>query len=290
MRGLMIMMALTMATPALAQDFGAHWHDGRAELNGYRLVESRYGANRDGTAVLIYVTEPFSESRRVKVDDPNRHPDDTFEALKLNLIRDFQTGIYDYNTMISVFARSETLQPTKISMTSAEWCGHVYEEMRFDTDAITGFRSSYFEGESESYELAHPQDGLTEDGLFIQLRGLRGAFLEPGSTREVPFLPGLLYARFRHTPVVWTTAVIERSASTTQVTVPAGTFAVSTYTVRVAGGRTGTFQVEAAWPHRLIGWELNPDVRAELLGSMRSAYWTLNGPGGEAALKELGLR
>ena len=74
-------------------------------MNGYRLVQPRYGAKRAGTAVLIYVTEDFSDSLRVKAD-PGKHPaSDVYPVLKLNAVRDFQTGIYDYNVMTSVFAR-----------------------------------------------------------------------------------------------------------------------------------------------------------------------------------------
>ena len=36
--------------------FWAHWGDGRAEMNGYRLIQPRYGAPRTGTALLIFVT------------------------------------------------------------------------------------------------------------------------------------------------------------------------------------------------------------------------------------------
>src|SRR5688572_26609928 len=110
---------------AHADQFDSHWHDGKAELDGYRLTVSRYGQERTGTAVMIFVTEPFSTSKHVKVDNPRANPADTFDALKLNLVRDFQTGIYDYNTMVSVFVRSDTFAPVKVSFSSAEWCGHV---------------------------------------------------------------------------------------------------------------------------------------------------------------------
>jgi hypothetical protein len=146
-----ILVLLLWTSPALSgsdREFDATWHDGKAELDGYRLTVSRYGEERKGTAVLVYVTEPFSESKRVKVDDHTKNPSDTFNALKLNAIRDFQTGIYDYNTMVSVFVRSTDFSTAKVTFTSAEWCGHVYEELRFDPDRISGHYYSYFEDES----------------------------------------------------------------------------------------------------------------------------------------------
>jgi hypothetical protein len=131
-----LLMVMTF-TPAVAQpQFDRHWYDGKAELDGYRLVVSRYGENRSGTAVMVFVTEPFSESMRVKMDDADANPGDTFTALKLNLVRDFQTGVYDYNTMVSVFARAETMEPVKVSFSSAEWCGQTVDLRSADNECF----------------------------------------------------------------------------------------------------------------------------------------------------------
>src|SRR5262245_53936464 len=65
--------------------FDARWHDGRAELDGYRYTITRYGQLRQGQAVMIYVTEPWSLSKRVKVEDASKDPADVFDVLKLNL-------------------------------------------------------------------------------------------------------------------------------------------------------------------------------------------------------------
>ena len=70
---------------------------------GYDLVFPRYGQPRHGVAVTIFVTETFSNTLRVKAD-PGKHPSsDRFPVMKLNLVEDFQTGIYDYNLMTSTF-------------------------------------------------------------------------------------------------------------------------------------------------------------------------------------------
>ena len=156
--------AATAAKAPVASDpaFGTYWHDGKAELDGYRYTVTRYGRERRGHAVAVYVTEPFSRSLRVKVDDPSRNPKDTFDVLKLNLIRDFQTGIYDYNTMTSLFVRSGDFEPVKLSFVSTEWCGNVYEELLvnpglnfhltagspcIDTGTCTGAPTTDFEGD-----------------------------------------------------------------------------------------------------------------------------------------------
>jgi hypothetical protein len=284
-------MALALAPgPAAAEkDFGSWWYDGKAELNGYNLEVLRYGEARTGHSVMIYVTEPFSESRRVKVNDHTRNPDDTFGVLKLNLVRDFQTGIYDYNTMVSTFVRDSSFEPVKVSFTSAEWCGHVYEELVFDEDRIHGNYFSYFEDESGLVDIGYPRGGVTEDNLFILLRGLREDYLQPGESTTVDYLPGLFYSRLAHQEMEWTKARIERSGDTETISVAAGEFETIVYKVDIGGDRDGTFYIESAYPHRIVRWSLLPDIKGELAGSARLAYWGLNAEGQESYLEEIGL-
>jgi len=283
--------------------FESHWQDGKAELDGYRYTITRYGQLRHGTAVMVFVTEPFSEAKRVKVDDPAANPRDTFEALKLNLIRDFQTGIYDYNTMTSVFVRSRDYSPAKVSFSSAEWCGHVYEEMLFGPRDIADRYTSYFEDESAQRRLQRMKEGIAEEELFIRLRGLRGEWLRPGERRTVPFLPAAFYRRLTHRPLQWTTASIERSGRDEVVTVPAGRFDASIYTVSTGDAREGLFHIERAYPHRVLRWEWkavgkpagrgwSPSEGLDagvLTGSARLPYWRLHEVGDEKYLKLLGL-
>ncbi len=271
-------------------DFDSYWHDGKAELDGYRLSVSRYGQPRIGQAVLIYVTEPFSERQHVKVDDPNKNPSDVVDVLKLNLIRDFQTGIYDYNTMVSVFVRSADFSPVKTTFSSAEWCGHVYDELQFYPKKIEEQRFSYFEGESGSHYVNMQKDAITEDGLFILLRGLRGDFLAVGERKSVPFLPSVYQSRLAHKPLAWTTAEIERLTGSETIEVPAGKFETTVYTVKIADGREGKFYIEKAYSHRLVRWELLPDISAELTGSVRLQYWKLHDNGHESYLIDLGVQ
>ena len=226
-RTLLILAASTIAIPAPAAPsrapvrpagaagatFEAYWQDGKAELDGYRYTIIRYGQERAGQAVMVFVTEPFSESKHAKVDDPAKDPADTFEALKLNLVRDFQTGIYDYNTMVSVFTRSRDFSPVKLVLSAMEWCGSVYEEMIFDPRRITDTLHSYFEGESATGSLEAKPGGVAEDVLFIQLRSLRGrGYLPAGARHTVPFLASPFYRRLGHRPGGWSTAEIERLA------------------------------------------------------------------------------
>ena len=286
---LLASLALLAVRTAHADQFDSHWHDGKAELDGYRLTVTRYGQERAGTAVMVFVTEPFSKSKHVKVDDVKANPADTFDALKLNLMRDFQTGIYDYNTMTSVFVRSDTFEPVKVSFSSAEWCGQVYGELIFGAKDVRGSYASYFEGESGPVTLGRPAGGIAEDELFIRLRGLRKDFLAPGEVRMFAFLPGSFYSRLSHHRQEWIQATIKRGKQKQTLTVPAGTFATIVYDVHISDARSGTFWIEDAYPHRIVKWSLLPDVNGELTGSTRLAYWRLNAEGNESYLKDLGL-
>jgi hypothetical protein len=288
----LIAACVSSIAPALGKDpeFGSYWHDGKAEIDGYRLAVSRYGQTREGTCVMIYVTEPFSESKRVKADDPGANPTDTFDALKLNIVRDFQTGIYDYNTMVSLFVRTSDFSPVKITFTSAEWCGHVYEELLFDREEIAGRFFSYFEDESGEQSLKMVDGGIAEDNLFVLLRSLRRDFLKPGASVNVKYISGAYYRRLFHEPLVWEDATISRFAKTERVDAPAGTFEAVVYEIAISGGRSGKFFVEKDYPHRIVRWELSPDIRGELTGSTRLQYWKLNENGDESYLEEIGLR
>jgi hypothetical protein len=287
----LVLAAVVAAPAAHAQEFWKHWGDGKAELNGYRLTQPRYGAPRAGTAVYVYVTEDFSDSARVKAD-PGKHPAaDVFPVMKLNAIRDFQTGIYDYHVMTSTFLRVAAGWPlAKVSFSSQEWCGHVWHQIVPRGGKLSGLFHSYLDGEADGQDaLALPADGVAEDALPVLVRGWNGAYLKPGESRSAPFLPSLLVSRLEHRPLAWTKARISRAAATSSVKVPAGTFAVSVYEVEVADGRRLSFAVEAAAPYRLVRQTGAAGEELALLGSTRLAYWTLNKPGGEKYLKEIGL-
>lgn len=282
---------LLVGTHVHAQEFATWWFDGKAELNGYELTVSRYGEERAGSAVMIFVTEPFSESKRTKLDYPARaQTGDEVSALKLNMVRDFQTGIYDYNTMVSSFVRSDDLRPLKTSFSSAEWCGHVYQGIEFRGDEIETRLDSYFENESGEAVLPWREGGIAEDHLYILLRGLRGAFLDAGESRKLPLLTGVFHNRLKHEPMQWADATITRRSEDEAVTVPAGTFTSLVYDVAIEdSARTGTFWIESAWPHRVVAWELAPDARGELTGSARLPYWSLHANGDESYRAQIGL-
>jgi hypothetical protein len=297
--------AAPTARAAEDPESGGYWHDGKAEIDGYRIVVDRYGHPRVGRGVAIYVTEPFSASKHVKLDDYTRHPSDVVDVLKLNLVRDFQTGIYDYHTMVSLFVKSADLTPVKLAFTSSEWCGQVYEELNFEGAKLSERFASYFEDESSSSTTDIPRGGVIEDNLFVLLRGVPGGWLAPGEKRSVPYLAGAFWRHLAHRRFAWSSATIERLRVSETVRVPAGSFATVVYVVRAGDGREGRFFIEVAYPHRIVRWVWTPASATlgaapgapvlggtdsgELTGSTRLEYWKLNDPGDESDLKALGL-
>lgn len=274
--------------------FAAHWRDGKAELNGYRIVVNRYGEDRVGEGVMIFVAEPFSITHRVKLDEPSLESADAVEVLKLNLVMDFQTGIYDYNTMTSVFSQTSDFSPLKITFSSAEWCGHVFDELLFHSDKIAETYHSYFEGESSEDILLNPAAGVTEENLFILLRGLGGTVLAPGDEQTVPFLKSAFARRLAHESTAWEEATISRAEDEEELTVPAGSFSAIRYGITTTTGRTGTIWTGADYPHRILKWSWKSgngrgDYSGELTGTERRAYWNEKAEGDEALRATMGL-
>lgn len=283
-------------TPVYDATFWSMWGDGQAELSAYDLTYTKYGAPRQGVAIAIFVTETFSNRARVKAD-PGKHPaSDEFPVMKLNLVKDYQTGVYDYNEMLSAFvalapvnARPAGL-PAKVSFSSQEWCGHVYEQLLFDARTVRHTGHSYFDGEGDRQrEFDYPAEGISEDSLLLWARGMARPAIAPGESRNVPLLMSLAVSREAHKPLVWRQATLSRAASPATVSVPAGTFAAEAWTAEIDGASRLTFLVEAAGARRVIQWESSRGEKAQLLGSNRMKYWELNKPGGEGALKKLGI-
>ena len=284
------------AAPVFGDAFWKHWGDGKAELAGYDLTFPRYGELRRGVAVTVFVTETFSNSLRVK-SDPGKHPkSDEFPVMKLNLVEDFSTGIYDYNLMTSAFVALSPVNgrpaggATKVSFSSQEWCGNVYAQLLFDATSARLTSHSYFDGEADqSRVLPVPADGLSGDALLLWARGLAGPLLAPGERKQVPLVQSIEAARLAHRPIEVLRATLERDAAPSRATVPAGTFEVERRTIDIAGGPTWRIAVEAAPPHRIIEWETSDGQKASLLGSDRLPYWKMHGEGGQTALAKLGL-
>ena len=278
-------------------EFWKHWGDGKGELAGYDLTIPRYGQIRKGVAITVFVTETFSNSLRVK-SDPGRHPkSDEFPVMKLNLVEDFATGIYDYNLLTSSFVALSAVNgrpagaATKVAFSSQEWCGGVWSQLLFDGGSARSTLHSYFDGEADhSGTLPVPPNALSGDALLLWARSLAQPLVRPCERLSVPLVRSLESARLSHKPVDMLTAVLSRDTASSKLTVPAGTFEVRRASVEIPGAATWKFAVETAAPHRIIEWERSDGEKASLLGSERLEYWNLHAEGQESFLARLGLK
>lgn len=277
-----------------AEPFRSHWFDGRAEVSGWSLRYPRYGELREGTAVTVFVTEPFNVAKHVK-SDTDAGPD-IVQAMKMILVQDFPTGVYDYHLQTSAFS---LLAPangydagglSKVSFSAQEWCGHVFAQVTFGAEALQLTSLSYFEQEGDVREsLPRGEWALSEDALLLWARGMCGPRVEPGRSAKVKLLRSLEHARTRHVPVQWDDATLSVAAKPQSVTVPAGTFEALAYTADVAG-RVWTIHVEAAFPHRVLQWTCSDGREAKLLGIERMPYWQMNADRFRDAVTKLGLQ
>jgi len=265
------------------QAFKDYWYAGVAELTGYELKQARYGEIHEGEAVLVYVTEPFSKSKQVKLDYAGRNPEDKVSVLKLNASTKFLTGIYPYSVLTSVFSPVNVQQRPyvlKLSNTVQEWCGHTYLQLNHRDQGYQARLFSYFESEGD--QDIQIGNVLTEDELFTRLR------LEPNSIPlgEVEVLPSAMYLRFSHRPMTPVKASI--SWEDTELEGQKARALNVSY-----GGRKLKIYTEAAFPHAILGWDDNASgltTTARRLKTLRSPYWSQHNNVHRKLRAELGLK
>lgn len=263
------------------QDFWRTWGDGKAELSGYRATVMRYGAAREAEIVLIYVTEPLDRTTLIKDDEAGARG---IPVLKLNFSEKFQTGIYPYSLMTSVFAPVDgylttRFAPVKLTLSAQEWCGHVFHGVWTGESAYESQIISYFASEGERTESVETPPGtLYEDALFIQLRELDGPFAS-GADWSGSLVPRLWNARRAHVPLRPIAARIARTHLANSI---------DRFTLGY-GDVVRSFDVEQSGAKRIVAWTANDGEHAEILRTARLPYWSLNGPGGETHREELGL-
>ena len=270
--------------------FGEFWYQGKAEITSYDLEQARYNDTHTGHAVLIFVTEDFSKSKQVKLDDPDRVPEDRLPVLKLNLTNKFNTGIYPYSIMTSVFTpldRKKHKKTVKVSTSVQEWCGHTFVQLNFKEDAYSVQQNSYFERRGDQ-TLSIP--GVTlEDEIWNTIR-LNPEDLPLG---EVEMIPGTIFQRLGSSP--WRA----QTASTT-LEAADGNPGQMVYSIHYAEtDRTLDIRFNKAFPHEIESWEDTYPASRWRGGKMTTRavrkkrmwldYWSRNGVDDLALRHELEL-
>ena len=268
---------------SLSKDFKAYWYQGKAEVNSYALTQARYGELRNGEAVLIFVSEDFLTEEQVKYEGGSSGP--RTEILKLNLLERFNTGIYDYSLMTSVFTPVDGSRTLKTTCSVQDWCGQAYVQLNHRNDAYEYELRSYFEKEGDKDgKLA--ADWL-EDGIWNQVR-LDPAKLPNG---KVNMVPSSTYLRLPHKPVEL--VLVEASTVVNGDT--------SVFRMEFAGlDRTVEIRFGTASPHVIFGWsETRPDgfgdrtntltTTAVLTHQVMEPYWGMHANADDAQRERLGL-
>lgn len=290
-----------MAAPTRAQvpNFWSHWGDGKAELNGYKTEIPRYGSIRKGYSVLIFVTEDISKETQVKVDR-KLTAGSKVKVMKLNHIKKFRTGIYDYSIMESVFSPlfvwkfkgrgMKAVTPIKTAYSSQEWCGIYYEQINSTPTSFIWKQHSYFDGEADTVRtLQREPYSIFESDLLIRTRELTAPF----PSGEYTLLPSSLYSRIDGGRVEWTKAEVRRSPSLVLVKSSLGKIKARTFVIDTER-RKHTIWVEGQFPKRIIRWEVlfkesGMKEISEIAGSFRGDYWNMKSADKAYLRKKVGV-
>jgi len=245
----------------ISEDFKSYWFSGTAEITSYTLEQERYGEMRDGSAVLIYVTEDFRPDTQVKANKKN---DLTIPVLKLNSTKNFLTGIYPYSIMTSTFIPIfEETHALKISTSIQEWCGQTYAQLN-NRNAFEITSHSYFDNEADQNFILE-KTWLEEE--FWTLLRIDPTALPVG---EISVIPSLEYAKLRHknlkAELANATLTEEESLINYTISYPKSDRSLSIW-----------FQKEA--PYVIEKWEEKIGkftTKATKRNQIQSAYWSKN--------------
>ncbi|MFK7784071.1 MAG: septum formation inhibitor Maf [Crocinitomicaceae bacterium] len=261
---------LSKTSRKVTQKTKDYWYDKTAELSSYELSQARYGELHKGTAVLVYVTEPFSKSSNTKADE---HRKDNVQVLKLNRTKKWLTGIYPYSIMSSTFYPLEDGDASlKVASSLQEWCGMTYLELRNKKKFEIDF-NSYFEG--FSFQNQQVEKELLEDDLWTLIR-LNPELLPVG---KVSLIPSMTFFRLRSMDIEVYTADIQKVEEENGVIAYVVDYPLL--------DRTFTIRYAKEFPHIIQGWEdrhlsgYGEDEKmltskAELIKSVKTDYWNKN--------------
>lgn len=272
------------------KEFKDYWYSGKAEITSYKLTQERYGQLHDGYAVLVFVTEDLSREKQVKLDNPSDAGDDAVKVMKLNLVKKFNTGIYRYSIMESVFTplfADRDPNTLKLTMSAQEWCGHVFTQVNLLDDRYRVRSYSYFESEGDrDFSL---EKAFLEDEIWNRIR------LNPDAlpTGEIRIIPGLTISRLKHQNPEIKTAVasLSRDEDTADKMI---------YSLKFPDtGRNLQIVFEKDFPHKIDSWketfkngsgnEQVTEAVAVKMESVHTDYWNKNSIKDEVLRERLGI-
>ncbi len=267
---------------SLSKEFKAYWYAGNAEITSYKLEQARYGELREGTSVLVYVTEPFVADKQVKAEQSKP---ENIPVLKLNSTKKYLTGIYPYSIMSSSFYPvHDNQQALKIAFSAQEWCGQVFAQIN-NREKFKIKTFSYFESEGDKdFEL---DKNVLENEIWNRIR-INPSNLPIG---ELKMIPSLEYIRMAH----------KELKAYNAITTLTGMNSVNTYKINYpALDRTLEIKFDPAFPYTIDSWSetfksgfgnraKTMTSKATKIKTIKTPYWRQNGNNDISLRDTLGL-
>lgn len=272
--------------------FKNYWYSGNAEITRYDLTQIRYGEKRPGEAVLIYVTEDFLVEQQVKKEFGE---DKAVSVLKLNSVKKFTTGIYDYSIMTSVFTPLDFRKypsTLKLTFSSQDWCGQSLAQMNMRNGKLHYQERSYFQAEGDRDVTLNAT--YVEEDVWTRIR-IEPQMLPFG---KIKMVPSQEFMRLEHKPLK---AYDAEASLVLQVNdQKSGGEEFYIYTLHYPElDRTLKISCQSTFPFKILSWEetknaSNPSTalttKAIAGETMNLPYWELNKNENEVYRDSLGLK
>lgn len=263
-----------------------YWYQSLAEISSYTLQQGRYSHVHPGTVVNIFVTEDFSKSKHVKLDDPANAGADKLPILKLNQEFKFNTGIYSYSSVISVFQPVDLNNyphAVKVTTSVQDWCGIAFMQLNDKGKKNQIHQLSYFESEGDR-DFSFDKTVL-EDELWTLIR-IAPDRLPVGN---MDIMPGSIYLRYSHKEIKpYPASLSLQDVNDTRV-----------YIIQIPELKKSlTITFEKEFPYTILGWEESyPGFDGTLLKTtatlnktIMSDYWNKHNLEDRVLRKDLGLQ
>jgi len=239
------------------------WDDGLSEMCFYDAVDVIYGQERSYTRVHLFNRQWMSSETGVKAgpEDPN-----AVSVFKLNVAEEIPTENYNYRYLTTIFLRRPDLAPFKLAVSSQEWCGTTFKQLRWRSDGLTCKSFSYFGDEGDA-EWQLPPNVVPFEALFVIARDVAAT----GQPRKLRVLAPVRSTHIAE-PKVFDAQLVPARA------MKHGTALGDSVLRRVEldwDGPKTFFAIEDDPPHRLVEFR-HGDLRATLTHVERRAYWDRN--------------
>jgi len=244
-----------------------YWNDGLAEMCYYDATDEIYGKPRNYTRTMLMNREWMDSDTMVKFIGA-----DTSKAVpvfKITIAEEIPTENYNYRYLVSQYLRRSDLRFEKLAVSSQEWCGTTFKQLKRSKDAITLKGFSYFEGEGDqTFTLPAGAHVYPREALFALARQVAIS----GELRDVTVLNALRSTHLQEPSTRPLTLVPK--AKTQRVTVPAGTYTARMVQLKKDEQVLAEYLVDASAPHLFLRYQDHETGQNFALRAFeKRAYW-----------------